>query len=187
MGHLAPVRSDPAAVATRPGLSLVEGAGAARLLRVVESAPPRPTLVPDGSEPPVAAGAAAGAALGGGSVRSRAAAGERPRRSPVQAIGPGPARLTRRGRLVLAALATLVLAAVLTVVAPAVAHLGAPAAVPADAPAVVIVQPGDTLWSIARRIAPDRDARVVVADLRRLNSLPTAELEVGQRLQVRGG
>jgi LysM repeat protein len=76
---------------------------------------------------------------------------------------------------------------VLTLVAPALANLSSPAAVPTNAPAVVVVQPGDTLWSIARRIAPDRDARLVVADLRRLNALPSADLEVGQRLQVRAG
>jgi hypothetical protein len=43
-----------------------------------------------------------------------------------------------------------------------------------------IVQPGDTLWSIATEIAPDRDPREVVDALRAANGGP--ELEVGDRL-----
>jgi hypothetical protein len=45
-----------------------------------------------------------------------------------------------------------------------------------------IVQPGDTLWSIATEIAPDRDPREVVDALRAANGGP--ELEVGDRLIV---
>ena len=43
-----------------------------------------------------------------------------------------------------------------------------------------VVQPGDTLWSIATEIAPDRDPRAVVDALREANGGP--ELEVGDRL-----
>jgi len=118
--------------------------------------------------------------LPGPTAPSRAASG--PATSDPAA---GPVRLTRRGRLVLTALGTLLLAAIITFVAPAVAHLRSAPAVPASAPAVVVVQPGDTLWSIAHRVAPDRDTRRVVADLRRLNALPTADVHPGQRLQIR--
>ncbi|HVQ95168.1 MAG TPA: LysM peptidoglycan-binding domain-containing protein [Mycobacteriales bacterium] len=154
------------AVAGRPELTVVAGAAApAEPAHLVGLPSARPAvLVPVASEwaPP------------------------RPR---VQAppARPGQVRLTRRGRLVLVALAVVALASLLTVVAPAVAHLRSPTAVPASAPAVVVVQPGDTLWSIARRVAPDRDTRLVVADLRRLNSLSSADLEVGQRLTIRAG
>jgi Tfp pilus assembly protein FimV len=43
-----------------------------------------------------------------------------------------------------------------------------------------VVQPGDTLWSIASEIAPDADPRAVVDALRAANGGP--ELEVGSRL-----
>lgn len=47
---------------------------------------------------------------------------------------------------------------------------------------VYVVQPGDTLWSIALQIAPDTDPRVVVDRLRELNGGPV--LEVGDRLDL---
>jgi nucleoid-associated protein YgaU len=37
-----------------------------------------------------------------------------------------------------------------------------PALVSDTGPTTVVVQPGDSLWSIARRLAPDRDPRPVV-------------------------
>jgi hypothetical protein len=45
-----------------------------------------------------------------------------------------------------------------------------------------VVQPGDTLWSIAAEIAPEEDPRVVVDALRAANGGP--ELEVGQELTL---
>ncbi|HET9770886.1 MAG TPA: LysM peptidoglycan-binding domain-containing protein [Acidimicrobiia bacterium] len=48
--------------------------------------------------------------------------------------------------------------------------------------AVYVVQPGDTLWSIAERVAPGADPRPVVDELRDRNG--GTELEVGDRLDV---
>jgi hypothetical protein len=48
--------------------------------------------------------------------------------------------------------------------------------------AVYVVQPGDTLWSIAQRLAPDADPRPLVEELRDLNG--GSKLEVGTRLAV---
>jgi Tfp pilus assembly protein FimV len=45
-----------------------------------------------------------------------------------------------------------------------------------------VVQPGDTLWSIATQIAPDADPRPVVDALRAANGGPV--LEVGTRLTL---
>jgi LysM repeat protein len=42
--------------------------------------------------------------------------------------------------------------------------------------------PGDSLWSVARRVAPDNDPREVVEQIRRLNDLTSAEIQVGQQL-----
>jgi nucleoid-associated protein YgaU len=45
-----------------------------------------------------------------------------------------------------------------------------------------VVQPGDTLWSIATEIAPEEDPRIVVDALRRANGGP--ELEIGSQLTL---
>ncbi|MGQ0833118.1 MAG: LysM peptidoglycan-binding domain-containing protein [Microthrixaceae bacterium] len=49
-------------------------------------------------------------------------------------------------------------------------------------PAVHVVQPGETLWSIARTLAPEGDVRLVVDRLVDLNG--SAPLQVGQRLEL---
>ena len=46
-----------------------------------------------------------------------------------------------------------------------------------------VVEPGDTLWSIARRAAPGRDPRPVVDGLIRANDL-RAGLQAGQELSI---
>ena len=97
-----------------------------------------------------------------------------------QAVAP-PLRLTRRGIRVVAA-AVALLAGVLVLAAWASApkaHSSAPA------PAVVSVQGGDTLWSIASRVAPNRDPRLEVADLQRINHLTDTALYAGQVLHTR--
>jgi nucleoid-associated protein YgaU len=92
-----------------------------------------------------------------------------------------PLRLTRRGVSVLA-LAVAVLSAGLLLSA----WLSAPSASVGrpPQPATVVVHDGDTLWSIASRIAPDRDPRAAVADLQRRNHLVGVDLVAGQVLRT---
>lgn len=102
---------------------------------------------------------------------------------------PGPTarmapqvHLTRRGR----ALLLLALVAVLF----AAFSLGrshsqaSPTAVqtPRSAVEQITVQPGESLWAVARRIAPENDPREVVAQIRRLNDLTGSDLQAGQQL-----
>ncbi len=47
-----------------------------------------------------------------------------------------------------------------------------------------VVRHGDTLWSIASRIAPDRDPREVIAELERRNEAATGGLVPGQVLSI---
>lgn len=92
--------------------------------------------------------------------------------------------LTKRGRRVLAVVATVV--AVGTGMAGGQAVAGGPP----QAPDVVsyTVQPGDTLWELASRVgAPGQDIRDVVFNLERLNGLPRAELSAGQQLVLPRG
>jgi LysM domain len=95
------------------------------------------------------------------------------------AVAAGQLRLTRRGRAVALVAALACLAGGLWL-----AHLSAPASVPPQhgAPRTVMVSGHDTLWSIAARIAPERDPRVVVAELERRNDLPDATIRAGQQL-----
>ena len=92
-------------------------------------------------------------------------------------------RLTRRGRL---AATVGVLALAITFVW--LAWLGAPrdaaASAPARVPATVVVHPGDTLWSLARHYAPQRDPRAVVDTLMRLNHLDSGTVTPGQVLRL---
>ncbi|HEX8092473.1 LysM peptidoglycan-binding domain-containing protein [Jatrophihabitans sp.] len=151
-----------------------------RLVPPVEGyPPPAPRLRPDGTR------------RGTGRVRRRPAACPPPSTYPALPADIGiaaeqfeapPVRLTRRG--VIAIALGVALAGGLLLLT---AHLsaGSPAPRPAVAPgAVVTVQPGDTLWSIAGQVAPGRDPRRVVEQIRRSNHLDTVSLTPGQTLKV---
>ncbi len=94
-------------------------------------------------------------------------------------------RLTRRGRVVVR-LCVVLLGALATA---AIVLAGGRAAragedsrpVPAEQ---VVVQPGETLWQIAGRVAPAADRRDTVARIVELNALPSASLRAGQRIAV---
>jgi Tfp pilus assembly protein FimV len=93
---------------------------------------------------------------------------------------PAPVRLTRRGRLVL----VLALAAVLFAAFSLgrVGAEGSTSAEPARPLETVTVEPGDTLWAVAKRLAPGQDPRPVVEQLRELNDLSGGGLHAGQQL-----
>jgi Tfp pilus assembly protein FimV len=99
---------------------------------------------------------------------------------PRELPSVAPIRLTRRGVVVLAiAVAVLGLGLVW------LARLSAPqSAASPPAPYAVTVQPGDTLWSIASRVAPQSDPRAEVAALQRRNHLTGVDLTPGQILRV---
>ena len=114
------------------------------------------------------------------------------------ALGPGTAvrvaptvRTLRRRRLMV--LLAAVIAALLLVLAAsraAATFRDVPASVPERRPApalstsasAYVVQPGDTLWSIARRMQPQGDVRPLVDELVHQNG--GTDLAVGQRLAI---
>lgn len=93
-------------------------------------------------------------------------------------------RLTRRGRVVLTAL--VVLPALVfggVVVANSAAAAGAGSSFSASFRHVT-VQPGQSLWLIAQRVAPKSDPRDVVGAIVDLNGLSSSVVQAGQRLAI---
>lgn len=94
------------------------------------------------------------------------------------------ARLTRRGRVVVA------LAWLLLIVAGALAFVrpwdgGQGAASPSTVATTVEVQGGDTLWELATDVAPTADTRETVAAIMELNDLSSAgDIRPGDTLKI---
>ena len=94
-------------------------------------------------------------------------------------------RLTQRGRVVLVLtflLAALVVSVALGGWATATREAGTPEPV-----RVVEVQPGDTLYGIAGRLAEPGEVREMVLHIQQLNSLSGGGLQVGQKLAIPAG
>ena len=98
---------------------------------------------------------------------------------------PTRLRINRRGRAVLSGL-------VLVPVVAAVVAFGlnsGPALAGDDSSAAaqlttVSVGAGESLWSIAESVAPDRDPRDVIADIIKLNGLDSANVPAGTSLAI---
>lgn len=102
----------------------------------------------------------------------------------MYAAGSGikPWRATRAGGSRLWRHAALALAVV------ALAGVGLAAGVHGDTrpSTTVVVQPGDTLWSIAAEHYPSDDVRVRVQDIEQANGLHGPQIEVGRTLRLPG-
>jgi LysM domain len=115
-------------------------------------------------------------------------------RAPHQAslrpdVPPVPLRLTRRGRLVLAALAALLVTVVSLLAANAAQatnHALPPGAARQDL-VQVVVGPGQSLWSVAESTDPDQDTRAVVQQIVEINGLSSDMVFAGQQLWVPRG
>jgi nucleoid-associated protein YgaU len=107
---------------------------------------------------------------------------------PAVSQAPRP-RLTARGRSVLAAGAVIVGSLLWFGVASAQgAEHGVPSGAGGQAAiAQVVVQPGQTLWSIALQADPSADPRLVVQRIVAMNSLTGENLTAGQHLRVPQG
>ena len=107
--------------------------------------------------------------------------------APSRPAGRSMAAVYRRRRIVAALLA---LGLAIGVVALGRAVLGSVSLLPPPAPApatraeVVVVQPGDTLWSIAEGLEPEEDVRPVVDRLVAANG--PEPLQVGEEVAVGG-
>lgn len=105
-------------------------------------------------------------------------------------LAPSPIRLTRRGRVVAGVLAVVALTAVALVIIALAASGGAQATNNGQARAgyqgmrEIVVQPGQTLWSIASAAEPSVDPRVVVQEIMSANAMTSTTISAGQLLWV---
>jgi hypothetical protein len=91
-------------------------------------------------------------------------------------------RMTRRGRTVLLTVfaAPLVIAALVVGIG-----AGSATATSSSSPlATITVVGGETLWGVARQIAPNADPRDVVADIISVNRLNSADIYPGEQLSI---
>jgi LysM domain len=127
----------------------------------------------------------------------RHAAGIRPAACPLPArtvpartvpLRPAPLRLTRRGRIVVGCVSVVLATVALTLGGMSLsgaqaANHGRPAA-GYQGMRQIVVQPGQTLWSIATEAEPSADPRQVIAEIMTANSLAGSTLQAGQLLWV---
>jgi LysM domain len=124
-----------------------------------------------------------------GGLRGRA-----PGAPGASGVAPGQrghgVRLTRRGRLAIVGIAAGLVLAVVAALWLAAAT-GVQAANHGLAPAMVyksmtpvVVQPGQTLWTIALRAEPAADPRIVISQIMEFNALSSDVVVPGERLWV---
>jgi LysM domain len=161
----------------RTGLRMVRARAAAEVLAAGAEArrPRQGTPAAGGSSPAVLAGVVVGS----------------PRATARPALGDGrsPVRLTRRGRIVVAAL-VIVGATMAALLVTLLVSGGAQATNHGVARGgyqgmhQVVVLPGQTLWSIAAAAEPSADPRSVIQEIMTANALTSAGISAGQQLWV---
>jgi len=165
--------------------------------RAVRPDTARPRSARPGSAQPGVAGPGVARPQGAGVARGQAA------RPGVARAGVAPpetarpvrtrVRLTRRGRIVVAALITagVVLVAALAWLAGTTraeaAGSGSPASAVYHSLRSVVVQPGESLWTIATQADPAGDPRTVMQEIIDINALHGTSVQPGQRLWLPRG
>jgi hypothetical protein len=115
-------------------------------------------------------GGGAGGGPGQGSVRVT-----------PRTVSPGPVRLSARGRRLIVAIAILGAGALGMVGGRAFAATEEPVQRTVE----VIVSPGESLWTIAQRVArPGEDLRDVVREIQVLNRMESVDIRSGDELLV---
>jgi nucleoid-associated protein YgaU len=128
-------------------------------------------------------GLAGGRPVRGGCAALPAVTGRRVPAGRRAAGGGVGLRLTRRGRRLVAALSIATGLCIAAVTASTVLG-GTGDGLQLAGRASVVVESGDTLWSIAREVAPEEDTRAVVDAIEAVNELEGTLLVPGQVLQL---
>jgi hypothetical protein len=106
---------------------------------------------------------------------------------PAKPVRPaGPVRLTRRGRAVVGGAAVALVAFLLSLALSggALASNHGVAGSPYQGMRQVVVQPGQTLWTLAAQAEPGADPRVVIPQIVSANALAGATIFPGEQLWV---
>jgi nucleoid-associated protein YgaU len=106
---------------------------------------------------------------------------------PVRRVGSDeftPIRLTQRGRRVVAGLSIAVGLSIAAVTVVTVQLGSSGGGLELAGSSTVVVQSGDTLWSLAQELAPEEDPRAVVDAIVELNGLQDVDLLPGAVLQL---
>jgi LysM repeat protein len=97
---------------------------------------------------------------------------------------PSTVTLNRRGRLA-RTFVVLSLAIVMASVVSAKAGAGTDSAPQASGSFITVtVAPGDTVWSLANRLAAGGDVRSLVSEIISVNSLASVDVATGQKLRI---
>jgi LysM domain len=182
-------RYGPAAAGTRQARARVVSAR-----RPQPDGPPVSAVAQEVAAQRVAApGVAASRATGERSAVARSAVANSASARSAAAVRPGPVRLTRRGRAVVAGLTILAATAVALLLwlslaggAQASSH-GQPARAGYRGMTQIVVRPGQTLWSIASAAQPSTDPRIVIQQIIDTNALGGNTIRAGQLLWVPKG
>jgi hypothetical protein len=117
----------------------------------------------------------------------RMTGGERPIRT---AVAVPPARLTRRGRIVVTGVSALLICALSAGLATAAqatrAGSGSPGRCGAPGRCVtkVTVLSGQSLWSLGEAYDPNADTRLIIQEIQQLNSMSGDQVQPGEVLWV---
>jgi LysM domain len=95
-----------------------------------------------------------------------------------------PARLTRRGRVVVTGVSALLIGALSVGLATAAQATRAGSGSPGRYVAKVTVLPGQSLWSLGEAYDPNADTRVIVQEIQQLNSMSGDQVRAGDVLWV---
>jgi hypothetical protein len=164
---------------SRPGRALPGGRGSQ--LTAWSAARPQVTVSPVGPAREAQPAAPLRSALGAQPAAPLWSARDTQRAAPL--------RLTRRGQVVIAVLAVVLAAVVITIVAMA-APGGAQAANHGHAGAgyqgmrQIVVRSGQTLWSIAAKVEPSADPRLVISQIMTVNAMTSPVIKAGELLWV---
>ena len=103
----------------------------------------------------------------------------------LNSTNPSGVVLNRRGRLA-RTLVILSLAIVMVATFAFSAGAGSTDSISAtpDSFVTVVVGPGESLWSLAGRMAGDGDARSLIEEIMIVNSLATPDVQAGQTLRI---
>jgi hypothetical protein len=111
----------------------------------------------------------------------RRTGGERPIRT---AVAVPPARLTRRGRIVVTGVSALLIGALSVGLATAAQATRAGSGSPGRYITKVTVLPGQSLWSLGEAYDPNADTRLIIQEIQQLNSMSGDHVQPGEVLWV---